>query len=70
MPGQRRVRELCDMPRVETTVHDAVAEAFKQDARDRGVSISTVLREALYEYAQDFLGVQVEAPRPTAYAQK
>jgi hypothetical protein len=43
-------------------------DAFKADARSRGLSTATVLREVLYEYARDYLCVEVEAPRPTTYA--
>lgn len=68
MSKNTRTRELCDLPRVGTTLHPEVLDAFKADAKERGLSTATVLREVLYEYARDYLCVEVEAPRPTTYA--
>lgn len=53
-----------------TTVHAEVETAFKEEARARGVSITTVLREALYGFASERLGVNAELPPPTNYNQK
>ncbi|MFW3463891.1 hypothetical protein ACN24K_27365 [Streptomyces microflavus] len=52
---------------METHVAPDVLDAFKESAQNRGVSTATVLREALYEYARDYLCVEAEAPRPTKY---
>lgn len=52
------------------TVHDDVENAFKTEARERGVSITTILREALYAYASEQFGVSAELPPPTNYHQK
>lgn len=53
-----------------TPVHAEVENAFKAKARERGVSITTILREALYAYAVDEFGVDAELPPPTHYTQK
>ncbi|MDX2390695.1 ribbon-helix-helix domain-containing protein [Streptomyces sp. DK15] len=53
-----------------TTVHIEVEKALKREAEERGVSISTVLREALYDYASKHLGVSAERPPATVYIQK
>lgn len=68
MSKNTRTRELCDLPRVGTTLHPEVLDAFKEDAQNRGISTATAIREVLYEYARDYLCVEVEAPRPTKYA--
>ncbi|MER7731929.1 CopG family transcriptional regulator [Streptomyces erythrochromogenes] len=53
-----------------TTVHPDVEKALKDEAKKRGVSISTVLREALYEFTRTHLGVSAELPAATNYSQK
>ncbi|MDH6537797.1 CopG family transcriptional regulator [Streptomyces sp. SPB4] len=53
-----------------TTVHIDVEKALKNEAKKRGVSISTVLREALYEFADRHLGVSADLPAITNYVQK
>ena len=53
-----------------TPVHADVENAFKAEARERGVSITTILREALYTYAAEQFGVNAELPPPTHYVQK
>ncbi|MDW8804275.1 hypothetical protein P1P68_05585 [Streptomyces scabiei] len=55
---------------MEVTIHPEVLEAYKRDAKERGVSIRTVLREALYDYAREFLGVDLDDAPATTYASK
>ena len=67
MPKNTRPRELSEMPCAKATVHPEVLDAFKADAQNRGISTATAIREVLYEYARDYLCVEVESPRPTKY---
>lgn len=70
MSESRRPRELSDMPRVEAAIHPEVYEAYKRDAKERGISVRSVVREALYDYAREFLGVDVGDAPVTTYATK
>lgn len=55
------------MPRVEATVDAEVAAEFRALARSRKVSISTVVREALYRVAREDFGLDLpEAPQAAA----
>ncbi|MFE3516675.1 hypothetical protein [Streptomyces sp. NPDC059166] len=53
------------MPEVRTNVDSEIAAEFRAYARQRNVSVRTVLREALYEVARERFGVDV-GPAPTA----
>jgi len=55
------------MPEVRTNVDSEIAAEFRAYARQRNVSVRTVLREALYEVARERFGVDV-GPAPTATA--
>lgn len=56
------------MPRVATTVDNALAAEFRAIARQRNVSVSTVLREFLYEAARERLDLDLPDVPPTKYA--
>jgi hypothetical protein len=53
------------MPTLKATVHEDVAAGIKHIAAERGVSIRTVTREALYEYVARQLGMELDAPVTT-----
>lgn len=55
--------------RIGTRVHEEVATGFQQLAEQRGVSLTTVVREALYEYVAVELGLNLE-PMATTYNRK
>ncbi|MEV6207035.1 hypothetical protein [Kitasatospora sp. NPDC051914] len=54
------------MPGLGTSVHEEVAQAFKERAAEEGISVRALLRDLLYEYAREELDVNVETPPPTA----
>lgn len=53
------------MPTLKANVNDEVAAEFRALARQRNVSISTVVREALYEVARERFGLDL-GPAPSA----
>ncbi|MDX3666957.1 hypothetical protein [Streptomyces europaeiscabiei] len=55
------------MPELKTNVDERVAAEFRAYARQRNVSVRTVLREALYEAARERFGVDI-GPAPAATA--
>ncbi|MGO4760793.1 hypothetical protein AB4212_71200 [Streptomyces sp. 2MCAF27] len=54
------------MPGLGTSVHEDVAKAFKVRAAEQGISARALLRDLLYDYAREELGVNVETPPATA----
>ncbi|MEW2425011.1 hypothetical protein AB0911_31250 [Streptomyces nigra] len=55
------------MPTLRTNVDAEVAAEFRARAQERNVSVSTVLREVLYELARTDWGLDLpEAPQTTA----
>jgi hypothetical protein len=58
------------MPRVETTVDSALAAEFRAIARQRKVSMSTVVREFIYDAARSRFGLDLEDKPPTKSSRK
>jgi hypothetical protein len=58
------------MPTLRANVDNEVAAEFRALARQRNVSVSTVVREALYEVARERFGLEVGPAQTAAAVQK
>lgn len=56
------------MPELRTTVQEEVAAEFRALAQQRGVSVRTVLREALHDFARERWGLEPQDVPETKYA--
>lgn len=56
------------MPSLRATVQEEVAAEFRALARQRGVSMSTIVREALYEVARERWGLEPQFVPETRYS--
>ncbi|WP_333745915.1 hypothetical protein [Streptomyces sp. IBSBF 2950] len=54
------------MPNIGASVHEDVANAFKERAAQEGISTRAYVRSLLYAYAREEFGLDVEAPPATA----
>ncbi|MFD5508433.1 ribbon-helix-helix protein, CopG family [Streptomyces sp. NPDC127051] len=64
-----RIAQAGAQSRIGARVHDEIASGFHQLAERRGVSVTTVIREALYDYVALELDMHLE-PLATTYARK
>lgn len=58
------------MPRLNIPVHAEVAQAFKAFALSEDVSVCTLVRELLYDFAREELDIAVEDLPPTKMSKK
>lgn len=58
------------MPRLGVPVHAEIAQGFKARALEQGVSVRTLVRDLLYEFAREELEIEIADLPPTKMTHK